>query len=100
MMTGNDLIKLGFRPGRVIGVALRLSPEAAKLLDAAGIERELRAVLADPVRNATHPYFSELADILREGQERPAFVERAEPAPYKVWGQGIEPQAADQIKQA
>src|SRR5438128_2647170 len=57
-MTGNDLIQLGFRPGRAIGVALRLIPETAKSLDAAGIERELRAVLADPVRNATHPYFS------------------------------------------
>jgi tRNA-splicing ligase RtcB len=99
-MTGNDLIELGFRPGRAIGVALRLIPEAEKALDAEGIERELRAVLADPVRNAAHPQFSELAEVLREEQEKPAFVERPEPAPYKVWGEGIEPQAADQIRQA
>src|SRR3954469_21827079 len=99
-MTGYDLIELGFRPGRAIGVALRLIPEAEKALDAEGIERELRAVLADPVRNAAHPQFSELAEVLREEQEKPAFVERPEPAPYKVWGEGIEPQAADQIRQA
>ena len=54
-MTGKDLIKLGFPKGPAVGVALRLIPEAAKVLDRAGLERELKAVLADPIANAAHP---------------------------------------------
>ena len=99
-MTGKDLIAMGFAPGKALGVALRLIPEASKTLDPASLERELRAVLADPVHNGTHPQFGELADALREEMERPAFVVRAEPAPYKTWGEGIEETAADQLKQA
>ena len=70
-ITGNDLISIGFRPGRAIGVALRLIPQASKQLDRESMERELRAVLADPVRNAMHPQFAELAQALREEQEKP-----------------------------
>src|SRR5437764_583290 len=99
-MTGDDLISLGFKPGRAIGIALRLIPVASKVLDRDALERELRAVLADPVRNAAHPQFAELAEALREEQEAPAFVERAEPAPYKVWGEGIDAGAYDQIRAA
>ena len=99
-MTGNDLIQLGFKPGKSIGVALRLIPAAEAALGPAGVERELRAVLADPVRNATHEYFGELADAIREEQEKPAYVPRPEPAPYRIWGEGLEPQAVDQMKNA
>jgi tRNA-splicing ligase RtcB (3'-phosphate/5'-hydroxy nucleic acid ligase) len=99
-ITGNDLISLGFAPGRAIGVALRLIPDASKVLDRAALERELRAVLADPMRNAAHPQFAELAEALREEQEKPPFVERAEPAPYKVWGEGIDESAYEQIRAA
>jgi tRNA-splicing ligase RtcB len=99
-VTGNDLINMGFKPGRAVGVALRLIPKAATTLDPESLERELRAVLADPVHNATHPQFGELADVLREELEKPEFHERPQPAPFKVWGQGIEEQAADQIRQA
>ncbi len=99
-MTGNDLIQLGFHPGPAVGVALRLVPAAEAALGREGVERELRAVLAAPVANAAHPYFAELARVLREGQAEPAFVERAEPAPYQVWGEGIEAGAAAQMQQA
>jgi tRNA-splicing ligase RtcB len=99
-MTGDDLIALGFTPGRAVGVALKLSRKAAKELDRDAIVRELRAVLADPVHNADHPQFAALAEVLREQMNKPQFVERAEPAPYRVWGEGIEAQAADQIRQA
>ncbi|HEX4794002.1 MAG TPA: RtcB family protein [Humisphaera sp.] len=99
-MTGNDLIAIGFKPGRAVGVALRLIPAASKTLDPESLERELRAVLADPVGNAAHAQFAGLAQVLREEQDKPAFVERPEPAPYKVWGEGIDELAFDQIRQA
>jgi tRNA-splicing ligase RtcB (3'-phosphate/5'-hydroxy nucleic acid ligase) len=99
-MNGKDLIKLGFKPGAAIGVALRLIPEAAKHLNEVQIRRELKAVLENPAQHSTHPYFGELAVALREEAERPAFRERPEPAPYKIWGEGLEPGAVDQMKQA
>ena len=99
-MTGKDLIKLGFKPGEAVGVALRLIPEASKHLDEDGLRCELTAVLNDPVQNSAHPHFSELARVLREQSARPVFRERAEPAPYKIWGEGLEAGAVDQLKQA
>lgn len=99
-MNGKDLIKLGFKPGASIGVALRLIPEAAKHLNEVQIRRELKAVLENPTQHSTHPYFGELAIALRDEAERPAFRERPEPAPYKVWGEGLEAGAVEQIKQA
>ena len=102
-MKGKDLIKMGFKPGPAVGVAMLLIPKAAETLDRAAIERELRAVLADPVGNAAHPHFAELARILREEAERATtyqYTERPEPAPYQVWGEGLEEQAVDQIRQA
>jgi tRNA-splicing ligase RtcB len=99
-MTGKDLIQLGYKPGHAIGVALRLIPEAAHHLDEAAILRELKAVLENPIGNAAHPHFSELAAVLREESQKPTFTERSEPAPYSIWGQGLEAGALDQMKQA
>src|SRR5882724_1710880 len=99
-MTGKDLIELGFKPGAAVGVALRLIPEAARDLDDAALRRELKAVLENPIQNAAHPYFSELALALREATERPVFRERVEPAPYKIWGEGLEATAVEQMRQA
>jgi tRNA-splicing ligase RtcB len=99
-MTGKDLINMGFKHGPAVGLALRLIPEAARKLDAESIERELRAVVADPTANAAHPYFAELARALREEAERPAYVERPEPAPYKIWGEGLEAGSLEQMRHA
>jgi tRNA-splicing ligase RtcB len=99
-MTGKDLIELGFKPGEAIGLALRLIPRAVADLDDEAIKRELKAVLENPAQNSTHAYFGELAVALREQAEKPVFRERDEPAPYRIWGSGLEAQAIDQMKQA
>ena len=100
VMTGKDLINMGFPRGPVVGLALRLVPEAAKSLDEASIERELRVVLADPVGNAAHPHFAELARALREESQKPTYTERAAPAPYRIWGEGLEEGSVEQMRQA
>ncbi|HET6246701.1 MAG TPA: RtcB family protein [Tepidisphaeraceae bacterium] len=96
---GDDLVALGLK-GRAVGLALRLIPEASKSLDREAIVRELQAVLADPIANLTHPHFSQLAELLKEQMDKPAFVERAAPAPFQVWGEGIEEHATQQIRNA
>src|SRR5687767_4302086 len=99
-MTGRDLINLGFPQGPAVGVALVLIKKARKTLDREAIERELKAVLADPVANAAHPQFAELARVLREENEKTVYVERPAPAPYQIWGEGLEAGAVDQMKNA
>ena len=64
------------------------------------LRRELAAVLADPVANAAHPQFAEVAQALRDAAERPPYVERPDPAPYRIWGDDLEPTAVDQLKAA
>lgn len=99
-MTGKDLIKLGFKPGKAIGAALEALPVASRALSKADVKRELKAVLADPISNASHPYFAEVARAIREEAEAPAFAPRAEPAPYQIWGEKLELAALDQMKAA
>jgi tRNA-splicing ligase RtcB len=99
-MTGSELITMGFPSGPAIGMALRLIPHAARKLDDESIERELRAVLADPIANAAHPHFAELARVLRELNEKPTYTERPAPAPYRIWGEGLEEGSLDQMRQA
>ena len=99
-MNANELIQMGFRPGPVIGIALRAVPEAAKTLDPDAVRRELAAVLADPVANAGHPQFADVAQVLRDAAERPAYSERPDPAPYRIWGDNLEPTAVNQLRAA
>ncbi len=99
-MKARDLIDLGYRPGPVIGVALRVLPEAAKVLDGDALRREYKAVLDDPVANAAHPQLAEVAQALRDAAERPAYVERPDPAPYRIWGEGLEATAVGQLRAA
>jgi tRNA-splicing ligase RtcB len=99
-MKARDLMQLGYPPGPVIGVALRVMPAAAAALDADALRREFAAVLSDPVANAAHPQLAEVAQALRDAAERPAYVERPDPAPYRVWGEGLEPTAVGQMAAA
>lgn len=99
-MTGKDLIELGFKPGPVIGLALSLAPQAAAALGAEGVARELRAVAADPSAHLDHPQFGEVARALAAEAARPRHTEREEPAPYGIWGEGLEPGAMQQMQNA
>ncbi len=98
-MTPRALLNLGFQPGPPIGVALRLIPQLN--LDLQTLESDLRAVLTDPVPYKTHPQWSPLAEALLEQTRRQAtYQERPDPAPYRIWGQDLEPGAVDQLKNA
>jgi tRNA-splicing ligase RtcB len=99
MMTGADLIKLGLKQGKAIGVALRLFPAAQAALGEEQARAELVAVIADPPAHIGHPHFADLARLLCESIPV-AYADRADPAPYRIWGQGIDAQALDQMNQA
>jgi tRNA-splicing ligase RtcB len=98
-MKGRDLIKLGFKPGPAISVALKVIPEAEKALGSDVLRNDLEAILKEPNAYKKHPHWDLLAAALIEQANRRAeYVERAEPAPYRIWGEGLEAGAVDQMK--
>ena len=100
-MKPRDLIKLGFKPGPVIGIAMKVIPEARQILGERALEEDLKALLADPTAYAAHPQLAPIAEALIEHTARQVtYEERTEPAPYKIWGSGLEAGALDQMKNA
>jgi tRNA-splicing ligase RtcB len=100
-MKARDLIKLGFKPGPAIGVAMRLLPEAKRALGMKVLRSDLEALVKEPNAYKDHPHWALLAQALMEQDARRAtYVEREQPAPYRVWGEGLEAGALDQMKNA
>jgi tRNA-splicing ligase RtcB len=100
-MKARDLMKLGFQPGPSLGVALKIVPAALSALGREVLEADLRAIQMEPNAYLEHPHLSLLAKaLLDERAARAEHVERAEPAPYRIWGENLEPLAVDQMKNA
>lgn len=101
-MKTRDLVRLGIPAGACAGEAQRL------LQVAHGAKQSTRAVLDDLQRVATAPaaYVSDpaygaLARLLVEhAAAADRFVPRAEDAPYRIWGEGLEPDAVRQMQNA
>lgn len=99
-MKARDFIKMGYQ-GAAIGVALRLFPEAKRALGARILESDLRALINEPNAYTNHPHLALLAQtVLEHNAKQKTFVEREAPAPYKVWGEGLEKGALDQMHNA
>jgi tRNA-splicing ligase RtcB (3'-phosphate/5'-hydroxy nucleic acid ligase) len=99
-MKGKDLLKLGLEPGPAMGVALRLLPKALKRLGTDGVRQALIAVMAKPGAHLEHVYFGDLAKKLHEIANKPVYSPRETPAPYKVYGEGLEKGALEQMHNA
>jgi tRNA-splicing ligase RtcB len=100
-MTAKDLLKLGVPQGPAIGVALKLLPEAERAMGSQVLKRDLAALITEPNAYTSHPHLALLAKALIEHSARQSsFVPRAEPAPYRIWGDGLEQGAVDQMHNA
>jgi tRNA-splicing ligase RtcB len=100
-MKPRDLLKLGFQPGPVIGVALKVIPEAKRALGARALERDLQALATDPNAYKDHPHLALIAlALIEQNARRKTYEERPQPAPYRIWGEGLEAGALDQMKNA
>jgi tRNA-splicing ligase RtcB (3'-phosphate/5'-hydroxy nucleic acid ligase) len=103
-MNGNDLLAIGYKPGHVVGYALKAAKKASK--DGASEEQiltDLAAVLADPVSFTEHTLYGDVAKELAKkiATPPPPSYTLEDSAPYKVWGQmDIEPGAMEQMKRA
>ncbi|HEY8665637.1 MAG TPA: RtcB family protein [Tepidisphaeraceae bacterium] len=100
-MKARDLIKLGYKPGPAIGVAMRLIPELKQQLGNEVLLNDLKAILNEPNAYKEHTHWALLAQALIEQEvKQKTFEERAAPAPYQIWGEGLEEGAVDQLKNA
>jgi len=104
-MDGNDILRLGYPSGKVIGLALR----AAEAARAEGVTDEdvlgdLAAVLNAPDSFLDDPVYGRVAEALagyQRHRERASGYDLTHAAPYKVWGaEGIEEGALEQMKRA
>ena len=96
-MNTNDLIRLGIPEGD----ARKLAYAHMKRLFATGMDREqveaeFARIVADPPSFLTDADVSEFARALI----KPPFVAREEPAPWRQWGEGLEPDAVKQMANA
>ena len=96
-MNTNDLIRLGVQQGD----AQKLAYAHMKRLFAGGMDREqveaeLFAIVADPPAFFGDAVRAPLARAIY----RPPFTPRAELAPRKLWGEGLEPDAVRQMANA
>lgn len=96
-MNTKDLIRLGVPPGEPLKCAHAfIQSFIAQGNEGAQIENEILQLVANP-----SGYFAdELRAPLAHALHRPAFVPRAEPAPWRQWGEGLEPQAVQQMANA
>ena len=102
-MKGDDILRLGYPPGHVIGLAL----QAAETAQAEGFSDEvilsdLADVLRAPDDYRGDPVYGPVAEALAgRARERSTTYDLTQAAPFRVWGAAaIEAGAMDQMKRA
>src|SRR5438094_4569164 len=99
-MNGRDITALGYREGPLVGLALRIAKRAIKRHSHTEVDEALKALLATPEAYASDTLWGDLAAALIKERDRPYWIEREAPAPYRVWGEGLEKGALDQMATA
>jgi tRNA-splicing ligase RtcB len=96
-MNTEDLLKLGVPAGEALKLASsHLRRLFAQGLDRAQVEAEIFGIVADPPA-----YFAdEVRAPLARAIYRPPFTPRAELAPWRQWGEGLESEAVKQMANA
>jgi tRNA-splicing ligase RtcB len=101
-MKGRELKNLGVPAGEPLQVALRIVGLAKKSgLDVATIRDRVRELIADPEPFRSDETFGPLAAaLLAKKEAQDSFVPRAESAPYRQWGENLEPDSVRQLENA
>ena len=99
-MNGRDITALGYREGPIVGLAMKIAKREKKRASEADVLRMLTAVKDAPAQWASDPVWGPLAQALIEERDRPYWAEREAPAPYQIWGEGLEEGALMQMRNA
>lgn len=96
-MNNQDLLRLGIPAGDALKEAhSHLRRLFARGLARAQVEEDFARILAEP----TAFFADEDRAPLARALHRPAFTPRAEPAPWRQWGSGLDPDALRQMANA
>lgn len=96
-MNQKDLIRLGVPPGEAMRRGMDfISRYILKGLDKAALAAEVEAVVKAPANFADDDLRGEFAKVLLRSNR----VIREAPAPWKQWGEGLEPKAINQLSRA
>ncbi len=101
-MKAREVRDLGIAAGEPLQVALKAIGRARKSgLDMATIRDRIRALAAEPETFRDSATFGDLAaTVLSKKEAQSSYVPRAESAPYRQWGQDIEPESVRQLENA
>src|SRR5262245_19942968 len=101
-MKARELKNLGIPTGEPIEIALKavgLARGAGQSVEA--IRSAIRAVASNPEAYREDATFGGLARaLLARSDARGSYVPRSVPAPFRQWGEGLEPTAIEQIQNA
>lgn len=100
-MNRRELAQLGIERGPALKLARAALIRAAEQ----GMNRQerrkvMQALVRDPASYASDPIFGQLASVLMRRGTPEEYVSREEPAPWKMWGVDLDPQAIQQLKNA
>jgi tRNA-splicing ligase RtcB len=97
-MKGTDLLEMGFPRGVLPEAFQLIRILAGRGADGAEMRRVLAGVFQDPQAAAADPELRALAEgILARPKQ---FQPRDSPAPFRIWGEGLEPGSVQQMRNA
>lgn len=94
-----DLLDWGIPQSPAIGMLIELSKKLAHSMTKADFEQHVRTLASTPASLSDHPDFQHISAALTR-QIALTFTERAAPAPYQIWGEGLEDGALMQMRHA
>ncbi len=101
-MKPRQLLDMGVPPGKSLDALVSALPAARKAgMNAEAIRAAVAGILANPDAHAEHAILGDFAKAVAEADgARARYEDRESPAPYRVWGSGLEDQALQQIDNA
>lgn len=98
-MNASELKDIGFAPNHHELVYPHLKRLSEEGVPPKKMRQLLQKVKAHPHNYLDDRHFSILAKALM-GPQRPTFLERDQPAPWRQWGENLEPEAVSQMRHA
>ncbi|MGB0743431.1 MAG: RtcB family protein [Opitutales bacterium] len=97
-MKAEDLRRWGIPPGDPMRLTFKIIKRLFnEAIPAETVRSQLLAVIHEPADHLEDSHWAPLAEML---QNRTVFEPRAEPAPYKQWGEDLDANAVEQMRNA
>jgi tRNA-splicing ligase RtcB len=97
-MKGTDLLAMGFPRGALPEAFQLIKSLAGRGVDGAAMRKVLEGVIADPHKAIADAELRSLAEGLLARPKQ--FQPRDAPAPFRIWGEGLEPGSVQQMMNA